>query len=44
MGELLYVLPQNFVADAKEKKQNTTRFEMDFVLDFAMCSSDFTCF
>ena len=34
----------NFVIDTKEKKQNTTRFEMDFVLDFAMCSSDFTCF
>ena len=28
---------------AKEKLQNVPRFEMDFVLNFAMCSADFTC-
>ena len=28
----------------REKLQNVPRFEMDFVLNFAMCSADFTCF
>ena len=27
----------------REKLQNVPRFEMDFVLNFAMCSADFTC-
>ena len=29
--------------DAREKIQNSPRLEMDFVLNFAMCSADFTC-
>ena len=32
-----------FLFAAKEKLQNVPRFEMDFVLNFAMCSADFTC-
>ena len=32
-----------FLFGAKEKLQNVPRFEMDFVLNFAMCSADFTC-
>ena len=31
-----------FLFGAKEKLQNVPRFEMDFVLNFAMCSADFT--
>ena len=30
-----------FLFGAKEKLQNVPRFEMDFVLNFAMCSADF---
>ena len=29
-----------FLFGAKEKLQNVPRFEMDFVLNFAMCSAD----
>ena len=32
-----------FLFGDKEKLQNVPRFEMDFVLNFAMCSADFTC-
>ena len=32
----------NFFSGAKEKLQNVLRFEMDFVLNFAMCSANFT--
>ena len=32
-----------FLSGAKEKLQNVPRFEMDFMLNFAMCSADFTC-
>ena len=32
-----------FLFGAKEKFQNVPRFEMDFVLNFAMCSADFNC-
>ena len=32
-----------FFFGAKEKLQNAPRFEMDLVLSFAMCSTDFTC-
>ena len=35
---------QIFLFGAKEKLQNKPRFEMDFVLNFSMCSADFTCF
>ena len=28
---------------AKEKLQNAPRFEMDFVLNFDLCSAEFTC-
>ena len=34
---------QIFLFGAKEKLQNVPQFEMDFVLNFAMCSADFTC-
>ena len=35
----------NFVIGAKEKQlQNAPRFEMDFLLNFAMCSFDFIAF
>ena len=33
----------NFLFGANEKLQNVPQFEMDFVLNFAMCSADFTC-
>ena len=33
----------NFLFGAKEKLQNVPRFEMDFVLNFSMCTADFTC-
>ena len=33
----------HFFFGAKEKLQNAPRFWMDFVLNFAMCSADFTC-
>ena len=32
-----------FLFGDKEKLQDVPRFEMDFVLNFAMCSADFTC-
>ena len=32
-----------FFFGAKEKLQNVPRFEMDFALNFAVCSADFTC-
>ena len=32
------------VIGAEERLQNAPRFEMDFLLSFAICSSDFTCF
>ena len=32
-----------FLFGAREKLQNVPRFEMDFVLNFAMCPVDFTC-
>ena len=32
-----------FFFGATEKLQNAPRFEMDFVLNFAMCLADFTC-
>ena len=32
-----------FLYGNKEKLQNVLRFEMDFVLNFEMCSADFTC-
>ena len=32
-----------FFFGAKEKVQNAPRFEMNFLLNFAMCSADFTC-
>ena len=32
-----------FLFGAKEKLQNVPWFEMDFVLNFAMCLADFTC-
>ena len=38
----IYVL-QIFLFCAQEKLQNVLRFEMDFGLNFAMCSVDFTC-
>ena len=35
----------NFVIHEKEKElQNASRFEMDFLLNFAMCSFDFIAF
>ena len=35
----------NFVIGAKEKQiQNAPRLEMDFLLDFAMCSFNFIAF
>ena len=34
----------NFVFDYKRKITKCTRFKMDFVSNFVMCSSDFTCF
>ena len=34
----------NFVFAVKERLQSAPRFEVDFVLNFAMCSSDFPCF
>ena len=34
---------QIFLFGAKGKLQNVPRFEMDFVLNFDMCSADFTC-
>ena len=34
---------QIFLFGAKQKLQNVPRFEMDFVVNFAMCSADFTC-
>ena len=37
--DVLYI----FLFGAKEKLQNVPRFELDFVLNFAMCSADFTC-
>ena len=33
---------QIFLFGAKEKLQNVPRFQMDFLLNFAMCSADFT--
>ena len=33
----------SFVFSAKEKLQNVPWFEMDFVLNFAMCLANFTC-
>ena len=33
----------HFFFGAKEKLQNAHRLEKDFVLNFAMCSADFTC-
>ena len=35
----------HFLVGVKEKitKSNAPRFEMDFVLNYAMCSDDFTC-
>ena len=33
----------HFFFGAEEKLQNAPRFEMDFVLNLAMCSADFTC-
>ena len=32
-----------FFFGAREKVQNAPRFEMNFLLNFAMCSADFTC-
>ena len=34
----------NFVFAVKERLQSAPRFEVDFVLNFAMCSSDFPGF
>ena len=34
---------KNFLLGGKEKFQNVPQFEMDFVLNFAMRSADFTC-
>ena len=34
----------NFVIGAKEKFQTVSGFAIDFVLNFAMCLSDFSCF
>ena len=39
----MYVYSYTFFFGAKEKLQNAPRFEMDFVLNFAMCSADFAC-
>ena len=33
----------HFFFGAKEKLQNAPRFEMDFVLNFDLCSAEFTC-
>ena len=38
LTDVLYI----FLVCAKEKSQNAPLFEMDFVLNFAMCSADFT--
>ena len=37
--DVLYI----FFFGATEKLQNAPPFEMDFVLNFAMCLADFTC-
>ena len=33
----------SFVFAVEERLQNAARFEVDFLLNFAMCSSDFPC-
>ena len=33
----------HFFFGAKEKLQNAPRFEMDFLLNFDLCSAEFTC-
>ena len=33
----------HFDIGVKENLQNAPRFEVDFVLNFAMCSADFSC-
>ena len=38
--DVLYI----FLFDAKEKLLNVHRFDMDFVLNFAMCLADFQDF
>ena len=41
--EFMHVYSYIFFFGAEEKLQNAPRFEMDFVLNFAMWTTDFTC-
>ena len=44
MVKKITFLKGNLCMYIKEKLQNVPRFKMDFVSNFVMCSSDFTCF